>query len=309
MAFLENGSPVATKLGPIATLNTAIAGRAVATSIFEIANTTRFWLAMPQTTAGVYTMLTSTGTATIYVYDTSYDLVQEITVNTTSDNKTISSNFHRLEVVASTALDLSITPASSKTTAAGGTMVLETITGSGNWGVGSSNAAGSSGYAAGQYAHVVVCGPGGGGGGGSWINSPYGPYGAPGASGGLGGVAASTSAIALSGTYSLSMGTAGNGGAQGPGASPANNGNPASGSTTGFGLTANGGNGGNKGIWPNTPGTAGTAGSPSFPTDTDIFLGVTTGELGMSAGGGGGPGNTPPGAGSNGRIVILRWTP
>ena len=303
MAFLENGSPVAVKLGPIAQINTALAGKATATSIFAIANTTRVWLAMPVTTAGTYACVTSTGTATLYVFDTSYDLIQEINVTTTSSNTAIASDFHRIECVASGALDLSISPVNAKISSAGGTMVLEQLTTSGNYGVGVSNSSGSNtGYSAGQYAHVIVAGASGGGGGGNWVQQRYGPYGTPGSSGGNGGVAATTSAVALSGTYSITIGAGGNAGSNsfGGGASSGGTG----GTTNAFSLTATGGAGGSVGYTP------GAEGSPALPTNTDIYLGVTNTELSQAGGSGANrPGPNTPGTGTSGRVLVLRWTP
>lgn len=302
MAFLENGSPVAVKLGPIAQVNTALAGKATATSIFAIANTTRIWLDMPVTTAGTYACVTSTGTATLYVFDTNYDLIQEINVTTTSSNTAIASDFHRLECVASGALDLSISPVNAKISSAGGTMVLEELTSTGNYGLGVSNSSGSNnGYSAGQYAHVIVAGASGGGSGGNWVQQRYGPYGSAGGGGGLGGVAATTQAVQLSGTYAITIGAGGNAGSNsfGGGASGGGQG----GVTNAFSLTATGGNGGNVG-------TPGTVGSPALPTDTDIYLGVTRGELSQSGGSGANrPGPNTPTAGNSGRVLVLRWTP
>lgn len=311
MAFLENGSPVATKLGPIATVTTLISGRAAATSIFELTGTTRVWLAMPQTTAGNYNFVTSTGTAIIYVYDTSYELVQEINVNTTSASVTVGA-FHRFECEPSATLDLSITPANAKVSSPGGTMALNTITGTGNFGVGTGTATGgTAGYAAGQYAHVIAVGASGGGGGSSYGNSPYGPYGGEGRAGGIGGVHATTTAFALTGTYSLTCGSAGNAGNTSSNGGVANNGNAGGGATTGFGLTANAGNGGNGASSRNSPGNAGTAGSPNLPTDTDIYLGVSNSEIGRFNGTGGNSGGPSFSgtAGNGGRIIVLRWTP
>jgi hypothetical protein len=303
MAFLENGSPVATKLGPVAQLLTTIAGKATATSIFEITSTTRLWLLMPVTTAGTYACVTSTGTATLYVYDTAYDLIQEINVTTTSSNTAIASNFHRIECVASGTLDLSISPVNAKINTAGGTMVLEELTSSGNYGLGSSNSSGSNnGYSSGQYAHVIVAGASGGGGGGNWVQQRYGPYGSAGGSGGLGGVSATTSAFALSGTYAITIGAAGNAGSNsfGGGASPGG----AGGTTNAFNLTSVAGNGGGGG------GGNGNAGTPALPTDTDIYLGVNRAELSQSSGNGANrPGPNTPNAGNAGRVLVLRWTP
>lgn len=302
MAFLENGSPVATKLGPIAQVNAAIAGKATATSIFAIADTTRIWLLMPVTTAGTYACVTSTGTAILYVYDTNYDLIQEINVTSTSSNTAIASNFHRIECVASTALDLSISPVNAKISTAGGSMVLEQLTTAGNYGLGASNVTGSNtGYSAGQYAHVIVAGASGGGGGGNWNQVRYGPYGTPGGAGGNGGVAATTSAVALSGTYSITIGAGGNAGNNsfGGGAGAGGTG----GTTNAFSLTATGGAGGSAG----TPGAEGT---PNIPTNTDIYLGVTNTELSQAGGTGANrPGPNTPGTGTNGRVLVLRWTP
>jgi len=302
MAFLENGSPVATKLGPIAQLNSALTGKATATSIFAIANTTRVWLLMPQTTAGTYACVTSTGTAILYVYDTNYDLIQEINVNSTSSNNAIASNFHRIECVASGALDLSISPVNAKITTAGGTMVLEELTTSGNYGLGSSNVTGSNnGYSAGQYAHVIVAGASGGGGGGNWNQARYGPYGSAGGAGGNGGVSATTTAFALTGTYAITIGAGGNAGSNSFGGGAGSGGQGAV--TNAFNLTSTGGNGG-------SVNTQGTEGTPSLPANTDIYLGVTNAELSQAGGNGANrPGPNTPNVGSSGRVLVLRWTP
>jgi hypothetical protein len=302
MAFLENGSPVATKLGPIAQVNLALAGKATATSIFAIANTTRIWLDMPVTTAGTYACVTSTGTATLYVYDTNYDLLQEIAVTSTSGNTAITADFHRIECVASGALDLSISPVNAKISGAGGTVVLEQLTSSGNYELGASNSTGSNnGYTAGQYAHVIVAGANGGGGGGNWVSVRYGPYGTAGGTGGLGGVADTTTAVALTGTYAITIGAGGNAGTNSfsGGAGAGGTG----GTTNAFSLTSTGGLGG-------TAGTPGAAGTPALPTDTDIYLGITRAELSQTGGTGGNrPGPNTPGVGSAGRVLVLRWTP
>lgn len=298
MAFLENGSPVATKIGPIATLNTNIAGKAAVTSIFTIADTSRTWLLMPQLTAGTYAAVTSTGTATLYVYDTSNALIQEIAVTTTSSNTSIASNFNRIECEASGALDLSITPVNAKITTAGGTMSLSRLT-TGNYASDGNGTAGN--YTTGQYAHVVVVGGGGGGGGaGGWAGTGQG------GAGGAGGVAFNNTAFALTGTYSLTAGAGGNTG-NAPGSDQPGNAGGTGGQSTGFSLTANGGAGGNGG-----PGTAGTAGTPSGDPDTNIYRPATRAKLQAGSGGNGGllnPSFIPVNAGGAGKILVLKWTP
>ena len=303
MAFLENGSPVATKLGPIATLNTALGNKAAATSIFEIPSTTRRWLAMPQTTSGTYSFVTSTGTATLYVYDTNNDLAQEISVTTTASSVAIAVNFNRIECVASGALDLSVTPANAKITSAGGTLSLDTLTTTGNYGAGSGT---SGSYTSGQYAHVIVVGGCGGGGGGVHVNSPQGSYGTTGGGGGTGGVSATTSAFELTGTYSITVGAGGNGG-NSPSGGSGGNGN-AGGTSNAFSLTSNGGNGGNGAPSYQSHGTSGTDGTPAMPANTDIYLTTSTTDLNISAGGSGSP-FSPGGNGSAGKVLVLRWTP
>jgi len=302
MAFLENGSPVATKLGPIATLNTTIAGKAAVTSIFTIADTTRTWLLMPQLTAGTYNCVTSTGTATLFIYDTSNDLIQEIAVTSTAASTAIASNFNRIEIEASGALDISITPANAKITTAGGTMILERLS-SGNFAATSGGTAGN--YTPGQYAHVVVVGGGGGGGGKSPIGSGTTTSGA----GGAGGVSASTTAFPLTGTYALTAGTGGASGTPGGSGSPGGVGT-AGNASTGFSLTSNGGAGGNGAS--SGPGSAGAAGTPSGDNTTDIYRTATRSILQAGAGGDGGrynPYYIGENAGTAGKVLVLRWTP
>lgn len=301
MAFLENGSPVATKLGPVATLNTSIDGKATKTSIFTIADTTRVWLAMPQLTSGVYNCVTSTGTATLFVYDTNNDLLQEISVTTTAASTTISSNFNRIDCEASGALDLSITPSAAKITTQGGTMVLDRL-GTGNLAATSGGNAGN--YTPGQYAHVVLVGGGGGGGGRSTLASGVPRSG----NGGVGGVAATTTAFPLTGTYAIVAGAAGAVGNTGFG----NTGNVGGtgGASTGFSLTANGGVGGNAA--GNGYGNDGAAGTPSGNPATDIYNPATRTKLQAGAAGNGGrfnPANEDPNAGQAGSVLVLRWTP
>jgi hypothetical protein len=302
MAFLENGSPVATKLGPIATLQTSIAGKAAVTSIFTIPNTTRTWLLMPQLTAGTYNCVTSVGTATLFVYDTSNDLIQEIAVTSTAASTAITVDFNRIEIEANQALDISITPSNAKITTAGGTMSLQRLS-SGNY----ATAGGTAGnYTQGQYAHVVVVGGGGGGGGFGGYAGLY-----AGGTGGAGGVSASTTAFPLTGTYALVAGTGGTLGAPGHGNFSNGDAGGAGNASTGFGLTSNAGAGG-PGASYNSPGGSGTAGTPSGDPDTDIYKPSTRAKLGYGAGGGGTQQNPTHSAGANGTaggILVLKWTP
>jgi hypothetical protein len=301
MAFLENGSPVATKLGPIATLNTTIAGKASVTSIFSIANTTRTWLLMPQLTAGTYNCVTSTGTAILFVYDTNNDLLQEINVTSTAASTSIASDFNRIEIEASGALDISITPSNAKITTAGGTMVLDRLS-TGNLAATSGGTAGN--YTPGQYAHVVLVGGGGGGGGRTTQSSGVPRSG----NGGVGGVAATTTAFALTGTYAIVAGAGGTEGNTGSG-SPGNVGGTG-GASTGFSLTANGGAGGNGA--GGSDGNTGAAGTPSGDPATDIYNPATRAKLLAGAAGSGGrfnPVTEGTSAGQAGKVLVLRWTP
>ena len=299
MAFLENGSPVATKLGPIASLTSTVNGKAAVTSIFTIADTTRVWLLMPQLTAATYNCVTSTGTARLFVYNTSNALIQEIDVTSTAASTAIASDFNRIECEASTALDISITPSNAKITTQGGTMTLSRLT-SGNYASDGNGTAGN--YTNGQYAHVVLVGGGGGGGGlGGWAGTGQG------GSGGLGGVAFNNTAFALTGTYSLTAGAAGNAGSAAGGEAPGNTGG-SGGQTTGFSLTANGGAGGNGGV----PGNTGTAGTPDGDPNTNIYRPATREKLVAGRGGTGGRGNptfVQVTAGEAGKVLVLKWTP
>ena len=303
MAFLENGSPVATKLGPIANLQTSINGKAAVTSIFTIANTTRTWLLMPQLTAATYNCVTSTGTATLFVYNTSNDLIQEIAVTSTAASTDIAVDFNRIEIEASGALDISITPSNAKITTAGGTMSLQRL-GTGNY----ATAGGTAGnYTQGQYAHVVVVGGGGGGGGFGGYGGIYG-----GGTGGAGGVSASNTAFELTGTYALVAGTGGTLGTPGYGNYSSGNAGGAGSGSTGFSLTSNAGGGGGGGQWQGTPGSAGDAGTPSGDPDTDIYKPATRAKLGYGAGGNLSRSQSPYSAGSPGTaggILVLKWTP
>jgi len=304
MAFLENGSPVATKIGPIATLNTAINGKAAVTSIFTIADTTRVWLLMPQLIAGTYNCVTSTGTARLFVFNTSNALIQEIAVTTTSASTAIASDFNRIECEASTALDLSITPANDKITTQGGTMVLQRLD-SGNYaGDGTGNAGN---YTPGQYAHVVVVGGGGGGGGfGGWAGV------GGGGTGGEGGVAFNNTAFELTGNYSLTAGAGGTVGNNGSSPSAGNPGNTG-GQSTGFTLSADGGLGGTGGS-DNLGGFAptGAGGSPTGDLNTNIYRPATRAKLQCGAGGQGAKNNPfwqGGASGQAGKILVLKWTP
>jgi len=275
------------------------ADAAKSTEIYDL-TTSREWLATGFSAAGNYSMVTSTGTASVYVYNSSNALIHEFAITTSASANTISTAFTRLEAVGSTSLDLSITPVPAKITSTGGTLTLNTITGSGTYAAGTGTAAGgTSGYVAGQIAHVVLVGGSGGGGGGKAGGPPRG-Y-----NGGLGGVAYSTSPITLTGSYTL---TVGNGGSGGAAAEPGQNGGNG-GSTTGFGLTATGGTGGGGGYY-GAPDLTGSSGGPSvIGSDTNIFKPTSTTKLSASVGIGGAYGNDNGTAGSAGRIFVLRWTP
>jgi hypothetical protein len=274
---------------------------AKATEIFDL-TTSREWLNTTFRSAGNYSIVTSAGTATVYVYNSSNELTHEFAITTTASINTISAAFARMEAVGSTSLNLSITPASSVTTSTGGTLSLDTITGSGNYGAGSGNAAGgTSGYVAGQLAHVIVVGGSGGSGGGGGGGNNY-----TSGAGGTGGVVATSTPITLTGTYSLTVGAAGNGG---NGGDPGQAGN-AGGATSGFGFTGNGGGGGTaaRSSPPRVDGANGTPAVP--PISSQIFSPATAAKLGVFAGTSiTGSFNIPGNGGNAGRIFVLRWTP
>ena len=311
MAVNKNGGIPIGVAQPLATLQTSVDGKAAATEIFEL-TTTREWLnTAAAKTAGTFSILTSTGTATVFVYDASGELTQQFAITTAASNNVITTTWSRLEAVGSTSLDLSMTRVGSKITTNGGTMSLDFITGSGNYGSGTGTApGGTSGYASGQLAHVVVVGGGGGGGGGATQGN--GGNGSPSGAGGSGGVNFTTTAFPLTGTYSLTVGAAGN-------AAPINAGQPRSGfdggnggSSTGFSLTGTGGTGGQGGRDPvSTPANSGTNGGPNVaPVNTDIALPMTYDyATGGTAGPGGRVNQTAGIAGGAGRILVLRWTP
>lgn len=308
----DSGYPLGMN-APIATLTTTVDGKAAATEIFAV-TTTRSWLnTATAKTAGTFSMVTSTGTANLYVYDSSGELTQQFDLNTTSQNAIITTTWTRWEIVGSTTLDVSITRVGSKITNPGGTMSLDFITGTGNYGQGSGTAAGgTSGYVAGQLAHVVVV-AGGGGGGGSGITGNGSPGGQGGA-GGYGGVAFTNTAFALTGTYPLTVGTGGTGGTNASTQPQAGGNGTAGNATTGFSLTTTGGalGVGGSGSTPGQTQTAGANGGPAvFPQNTDLHR-PTTYTLATGGAGGmqpelGGLGGTR--TGQNGRILVLRWTP
>jgi hypothetical protein len=285
-----------------------MAGKATATEIFDL-TTTREWLKTNNSAAGQYAMVTSTGTAQVYVYNASNTLIHMFDITSTSSNNVISSTFARMEAIGSTSLDLSITPVNAKITANGGTLTLNRITGSGNFGSGSGNAAGgTSGYVAGQSAHVIVVGGGGGGGGGG---NNGGSANGTGGSGGAGGISYTNTPISLTGTYALTVGAGGNAGSS----NSSWNGNvgyagSAGSASTGFSFTSNAGGGGNgTGAGP-AQGTPGANGTPAVaPQDTQIFKPTSYALLEGGTPGAGAPGNSQPFAGGAGRVLVLRWTP
>lgn len=270
------------------------ADAAKATEIFDL-TTTREWLNTSFNAAGYYNMVLSSGTGSLYVYNSSNALIYEFELSTAAQINYIDVAFARIEAVASGNTDLSITPASPKITTNGGVLSLDSITGSGNYGVGTGTATGgTSGYAAGQLAYVIVVG-GGGGAGGYYSSSPY----IGGGNGGSGGVSNNNTPISLSGNYSITIGNGGNGGTYNDGG----NGN----ATTAFGYTSNGGNGG---LWgyPNNGSVPGNSGTPTIPTNTQIYKPVSYAKIGGGAGGNGAYGQYGNGGGA-GKVLVLRWTP
>lgn len=266
-----------------------------ATEIFEI-NTTREWLNSDFSTAGNYSMVVDTGTAKVFVYNSSNELINEFAITTTASVNTIATAFTRLEAVGSTTLNLSIKPVPAVITTAGGVLSLDYISGSGTYGVGTGTATGgTSGYVAGQIAHVVVIGAGGGQGGYNFIGGVY----LNGTAGGNGGVSYTTTPITLTGTYTFTIGSGGAGGVG------SNTTGGAGTSTVGFGYTSTGGAGGGP-----AGGTPGTSGTPSLPTNTNIIRPANYPEFTFGAGGpGGGTGGSNGVPGQQGGILILRWTP
>jgi hypothetical protein len=263
--------------------------------------TSRIWLNSSYTTAGNYSYVTTAGNAYLYFYDSSNNLISEYTATTTSQTQTINTAISRIEAQGNTSLNLTISQAPSIVATTGGVTAVDIITGSGTYGVGTGTATGgTSGYVAGQLAHVLVVGAGGQGGAG------YSQCGYP-LTGGIGqggGVAATTSPITLSGTYTLSLGQGGSG------ANGSSAGNPGTGNTTGFGLTATPGGGGNRRLDGTGGGSPGTPSFSSGSTITNIFGPTSYSQLGGGAGGsGGGDYGVSGSAGQKGSIVILRWTP
>ena len=297
MAVAQNGSNF---INPLVTIQESINTRALNAEIFEV-NTTYEWLDSAFDQAGTYALVCSVGTVTVFAYGTDNALLAEIAVTTTSGNTTIASAIGRWTAQASEATDLTINKVNPKITADGGTITLDRLS-SGNYAT-SSGTAGN--YSPGQYAHVVVVGGGGGGGGlGGWSGVGQG------GSGGVGGVAHNNTAIALTGTYSLTAGAGGvignNGSSPGPGGVGGTGG-----TSTGFSLTADGGVGGSGGS-DNVPATTGAAGTPTGDPATQIYNPATRTKLIAGRGGQGGRGNPTfiqVTAGEAGKILVLKWTP
>jgi len=307
MSVNRNGSNL---LNPIATLQT---GKANVTEIFSFTDTNRRWLGTSQTGNGIFNLITNTGSVTLYIYNTDKTLNQEFTVSTTTVTLTFNQGWHRVEAQASQTLEMSMTKIPAKITATGGETALQTITGTGNYGVGTGTATGgTAGYVAGQKAYVIVAGASGGGGGGAFCNGQV----RVGGSGGLGGVSYNASPISLSGNYSLTVGAAGTGGAGSP-YSTAGDGN-AGGATNAFTYTSNGGNGGQgdkSSCGPSSGGAAGNAGTPSTgwegANDSGIFKPQGASKIGVTAGLGAfqpGYGGQSGLNGSAGRVIVLRYT-
>lgn len=298
MAFLENGSPVATKIGPIATLTTAVAGKATASEVFDL--TTAYEnLNTNFTTAGQYIFVTNSGTATIYLYDSSDALFQEIDVTTSSSTVTVSTAPYRWLAVASESNTVNITQVPATITSTNGNATLIKFTSPGNF---APTSGGTYNYTTGEKAWVIVAGGGGGGANGG-VYVPPSP-------GGYGGIAFNNSAITLTGTYPISIGT---GGAGGPvGTNNAQFAGQSGNSTTAFSLTATGGAGGPI----STPNPAGGAnGGPASigtPVNTGVYRPTTQGKVGYgNRGAGGNPVGSPQApagqAGQAGAVVILKW--
>jgi hypothetical protein len=242
--------------------------------------------------SGIYTITcVSTTVTTIEFYsDEQTSIIQTQTVSGTSTIN-LASTATKVKLSTDTGTDVVVTierTAGSITNEISGT--LDTITESGTYTANSASG----------YALVGVVGAGGGGGSGPAGGSTYG-----GGSGGSGGI--KTGVLPLTGNISVTIGTAGNGGATntaGPGAA----GN--AGNATTFGnFTANGGGGGGGGT-NNTGGAAGAAGTPGGAAGvagnqnatryggvpTMIWTALATNPIGN--GGSGGAYNTSPTAGT-----------
>lgn len=272
------------------------ADAAKSTEIYDLLANKSKWLNSGFTSTGNYNVVLSSGTGYLWTYASNGDLLQEFALSTAASIAVISTAFSRLVAFSTTNSDLSITPVPSKITTAGGTLSMDILTaGTGTYGVGSGTIpGGESGYIAGQLAHVLLLG-GGGGGGGNSGNWPY----PGGGSGGYGFVTYTTTPIALTGTYTITVGAAGSGTAPN-GGYPGGDG----GASIGFGLTANGGQGGHGG----GNGYAISDGYSSMPANTNIFLAPSYAKLGGGTPGVGSQYNAGTG-GTAGKIFVLRWTP
>lgn len=295
MAFLENGSPVATKTGPIATLTTQLAGKATASEIFDL-TTSLENIDTTFNTAGQYIVVTNTGTATIFVYDSSNALISELNATTSSTTYTLASAPVTWTAIGSTSNTLSITQVPATITTTNGNAALLQYTSPGNL----APSGGTYNYTAGEVAHVIVVGGGGGGAtGGTYV--PPNP-------GGYGGIAYNNTAITLSGTYPITVGAGGAGGPAAPSRVAGQNGSP----STAFGLTATGGQAGQTANY--TPGTGANGGpvAVSSAENTQIYkpsdqAKVNAGYFGTGGGPDGGPTRPAGNAGQTGRVIVLKW--
>jgi hypothetical protein len=259
---------------------------AIATEIFNL-TTTRKVIPLVTVASGDYTFITNTGTATVFLYNSSNVLMNQISVTTTSQTVAIASDILRAEAQGSTTNTVAIlrlpTAVASTTTAD-----ISLVTANGAW----------SSYDAGQYAHVLLIGGGGGSGGGWDLRSGAG-------SGGVGSVAFNNTAIELNGSYTFTIGAGGTGGAAATNVQ-GTAGNAGS-ATNAFGLTANGGNGGQASTF-NANGPSGTT-SVSLPQDTQIAKQQGYSLLSERGAGGQGGNVTAGVSGTAGAVLIYKWTP
>lgn len=303
----------------VATINTSLAGKETIIEIWQGAGARRRLNSSSLTANASYVARVSSGTGHIAAYNSSDMVLVSRDVSTDpvffSTGGTVA-YWQFTTSSASAYMYVQSNPGPNSTYSKN--VSLTTITGSGNFGQGTGTATGgTSGYSAGEVAHVVLIGGGGGGGGGGRGNTSYGS--GTGGTGAVGSLAYSNSPITLSGTYSLTIGTGGqstqwavSNGQTGPAGNAGN-------ATTGFSLNAAGGAGGPGGPGGN-PAPQASPGSPSANNaGTGIYNPTTVSLMGGGGGGTGGPGgpttSQDPGRygsgvnGQSGSILVLRWTP
>lgn len=316
-------------------IDTALGTKANTNNVYKhVAANTRYGWDIEGVNGGVYiiTMGSTAHSAEFWVYSTTDTLLANFTTSSGTYTYTATGNFARVYSSSAT-VDSTFTWVQQTfyTTTIGS---LTALTSSGNY----ATAGGTAGnYTAGDYA-IAICasagGGGGGGGGGYWTGS-YGSgfgYGETGGAGGYGTAVSIDTPFALTGTYSFTIGAAGQGGTAGThnGGLGAGNGNAgqagnAGGSTNAFNSgTLAGGNGGSlgrgtnsaQGQWgPLADGTPTNATNMSFNSKifTNNALGGQFGNYGQAGGRGQGgqanSGGTNGGSGGSGVVYILKWQP